>query len=868
MNRLFSIALGIAFASAVNAQTINYSLENTNGNGKVETFTVQELDNSTEATFQMWINPKAWTDAKLIKQDNFSIELAQPNKILIKSGDKTAEATVSDLTNKWSQITITVNQGNVKLYLNNEEVSVNGTLDNSYPATEIARNDKGCILAEGLQGQIDEIRIWSKALSPEDFFWRNTLNKFNPNYDALIAYWKCDQNQCPNLVDYKFAHHGEIKDMTRVEVTDNEQFKYRVGTGYTNLMRFIDRPKITKDMFLMTNDLILLSGKVQKDGSIFPEYPDNSVQPTNVEYLESFEGRQGVVKFNGQGSKMEAEDGRVFFTPEERFGFGETQKGTFQSWIYIDKWNEGAEILSSYKDENNYITIKLGKEADKELIADFCGTVASLKNKLETNKWQYIGVYFTPDNRALSDRYSNPISIGVGSMENGEIEAEVYNRRSSDFPVELTGKDVDVSYLPLFENSTLTIGNGFEGKLDEMQIWGSNRSGAIKSDATEPYKWNVGIWDNIFLNAYWKFDEADNMGKDYQSYTGIIDFIKGYHANHRGYKIRIGLIYPDGTNWIYNVLNKEEYVNNLIRDAKELLTKCDGLDVDLEWMYSAGDWSIYNNVVRRLINEVMTGYEDKTFSCSLHAVSYNGFDKSLMNDVDYFTFQLYGPNKETYYWDYYENAYNSFVNWGYPKDKILLSYGVLLVNNGEEGYKDLFEKYGMNDDNYDPNLNQWDCNGTTKYFNGVNQVKRKQNFIIDNGCRGTMYFDMGNDQSVDDYKSLIRAQNDIIASNVDTLITEVIMAPSGIEQTTEYINKKELFTIQQDKDCNSFGIILNDASANANLEIYSIDGKKVRQTMLQSEKTTVHVPELSKGIYLIRVSQGNKTHTTKLILNK
>ena len=90
----------------------------------------------------------------------------------------------------------------------------------------------------------------------------------------------------------------------------------------------------------------------------------------------------------------------------------------------------------------------------------------------------------------------------------------------------------------------------------------------------------------------------------------------------------------------------------------------------------------------------MADAPEKTFSCSLHAVSYNGFKKGLLDDVDYFTFQLYGPNKETYYWNYYENAYNSFVNWGYPKDKILLSYGVLLVNNGEEGYKDLFEKYG------------------------------------------------------------------------------------------------------------------------------------------------------------------------------
>lgn len=77
-----------------------------------------------------------------------------------------------------------------------------------------------------------------------------------------------------------------------------------------------------------------------------------------------------------------------------------------------------------------------------------------------------------------------------------------------------------------------------------------------------------------------------------------------------------------------------------------------------------------------------------------------------------------------------------------------MSYGVLLVNNGEEGYKDLFEKYGMNDSNFDPALNSWDCDGIVKYYNGVNQTKRKQEFIIEKDCRGTMYFDMGNDQPV------------------------------------------------------------------------------------------------------------------------
>lgn len=865
MKKIFSTVFAFALAFMLHAQSTNYAISNSDGTGKISAFTITELNNCNAATFQMWIKPTELSAAKLIKQDNFSIELDGTGKILIKNGSTTAEASLSDILNKWSQLTIVIDNGNVKLYLNNNEVAVTGNLDATIKATTLAREDKGCIIAEGLKGYMDEIRVWDIALEQDDFFWRNTLNKFNNNYNNLIAYWKCDQNQCANFVDYKFAHHGEFDKITRTEVTDNNQFKYRIVTGYTNLMRFIDRPNINREMFLMTNDLILLSAKVQQDGSLFPEYPDNSFNPNNSEYLETFEGRTGVISLNGNAEGVTAIDNRVFSSPTDKFGFGLTQKATFQTWIYIDEWNEGAEIFSNKKDAENYITVKLGKESDKELIVDFCGTIGTIANKLGTKKWQYLGVYFTPDQKPIADLFSNPLSIGFGAFENGELVANVYNKLSKDFPVVLSGKDVTTSYVPLFSEGTMTIGKNFKGKFDEMQVWGSSRSGSIKTDAANPYKLNIGNWDNIFLNAYWKFDEKDNIGKDSQSYLGMIDFIKNYYKNHTGYKIRIGIIYPDGEKWKNSVLNNDENVDRLIRDAKELVKHCDGLDVDLEWMYSSYDWGIYNNVVSRLINEVIADEKDKVFTCSLHAVSYNGFDKTLMDKVDYFTFQLYGPNKETYYWDYYPNAYTSFKNYGYPNDKILLSYGILLVNNGEEGYKDLFEKYGMNDENFDPDLNQWQCGSTMKYYNGVNQTKRKQEYIIDNDCRGTMYFDMGNDQPVQDYKSLIRAQNEVIASNVDTLITEVVMVPSAINEIEANEEKENIFYVNSSSD--NLEIVLIEDNEPAYMEMFSIDGKIVAKKELVQKRNIINTQALQQGIYIFRVKQGNKINTVKVGLN-
>lgn len=847
---ILACLLGCLFSNSF-SQTLNYAINN-DGTGFVQTSIINELNGCAEATVQMWVKPTEWVrGAQLYNQDNIIIELGDNQSLIVKSGSNSAICTAGISLNAWSQLTIVYDNSSIKCYVNNEFKEVTGALPAILPDATTK-----CCIGKNFKGLIDEIRIWKKALEQKDFFWNNTLNKFNPNYDALISYWKCDQEQCENLVDYKFAHHGIIDKMQRVVVGDNAVMRYRVVTGYTNLMRFTDRPNINRDMFLMTNDLILLSAKVQQDGSLFPEYPDNSGTPINVSYLSEFEGHKGVMDFHGEGSKIVAEDGRAPFNPTERFGCGTSNVATVSGWIYIDNWVEGAGIFSNYQDEDNCMVIKLGREVDKEIIVDFCGTIATLKNQVEVGKWHYLSVCFKPSEGEIAGRRFNPVFISVDYVMHDKISSKT---------VVLSGKDMTIKVVPVFANSTITLGNNLDGKLDEVMVWGTDRSGSAQNDAEKGYQWNVGNWNNIFLNAYWKGDDPENVGKDSQSYIGMIEFIRNYYAGHRGMKIRLGIIYPDGDKWKGSVLNKDECVDNLIRDAKVLLEHCDGLDVDLEWMYSASDWALYNKIVGRLINEVMAG-KGKTFTCSLHKVSYNGFSKDLMNDVDFFTFQLYGPNKETYYWDYYPEAYNWFTGYGFPKDKILMSYGVLLVNNGEEGYKDLFEKYGMNDSNFDPDLNSWECSGTMRYYNGVNQTKRKQEFIIEKDCRGTMYFDMGNDQPVSDYKSLIRAQNDILASNVDTLITKVDLDPVGIKNTTNG-SKDEIFSFYLNPMKEQMVLTLSKQEYinDALYEIYAMDGKITMQGRLNTMTNVIPLISLEKGTYLIQVRTNNGSCTKKVI---
>lgn len=871
MRKIMTCVAVAAMTAMAHAQTTNLALTNADGTGMAEAFTLTELDGADEATFQMWVNPTAWTQATLIGQDNFSIEMdATEGQIAVKAGDGTATFTVDGMVGKWTQLTVTVAGGAVKAYADNTEVAVTGSLPAQFEATATG-DTQGCVIAKGLKGRMDEIRVWAGALAQEDFFWQNTLNKWNDNYDILAAYWKCDQKLEGALLDYRNMneaghHNASLTGITKDAVTDNAAFKYRVVTGYTSLMRFTDRPNIDRDMFLMTNDVILLSGKVQEDGSIFPEWPDNSATPTNVDYIAEWQGRKGVMEFKGAGSQMMAKDSRIPFNTVAKSGLGESTTATIEGWIYIDQWVDGAEIFSNYKDENNCIVVKLGNESEKALILDLCGTTATLKGKLDTDKWQYVAVYLYPTPGAAGDYMWEPVGMSIGETDNsGNFVSTQYSSFDpvGTAPIEIGGKEMTISSVPVITDGILTIGKNFCGKMDELMVWGSGRSTNITNDATKPYEWNVGNWNNIFLCAYYKGDDPDNIGHDSQSLLAITDYLRNnYYTNCDGYKIRLGLISSLPEEGWHNVLDKEENVDRFIHDAKEIVKHFDGLDVDLEWMNNQAQWNMYNGIVKRLINEVMADYPEKVFSCSLHGWCHKGFDLNLLDEVDYFTMQIYDWPLD--YDTYVDNAYNSFHSYGYPDDKLTMSYATIMDYADNGGYKDLFEKHGMNDDNFDPDLNSWtSASGTTYNFNGVNLVKKKQQFIIDKDLNGTMYFDMGNDLKVSDYKSLIRAQNEVISANVDTVMTVINMTPSGVRPIAARTGE-ELFTAVQDGD--NINVTLADAATPATLAVYSVDGRAMMQMPLQGKQTAVPADGLGRGIYLLRVTQGSESHSVKIAI--
>lgn len=151
---------------------------------------INELNGLAEATVQIWIKPVEWVKgAQLYNQSNLIMELGENRSLIVKAGTSSVTCTPEIALNTWSQLTMVYDNGTVKLYVNNELKETTGTLPAILPDAVHT-----CYIGKNFKGQIDEIRVWKKALEQKDFFWNNTLNKFNPNYDTLVSYWKCDRN--------------------------------------------------------------------------------------------------------------------------------------------------------------------------------------------------------------------------------------------------------------------------------------------------------------------------------------------------------------------------------------------------------------------------------------------------------------------------------------------------------------------------------------------------------------------------------------------------------------------------------------------------------------------------------------------------
>lgn len=746
------------------AQVDNYAIRLAQG-GSVDCGPMPELNGLDNYTLQFWVCPDRWTSgATLIRRgEGLRIQSASTYKMAVTIGGQTVIVANTFLAaGIWAQVTLLSDGSSLSVLVNGNRVK---TFTGRYVIPEDS-DSPFLIGGDTFEGRIDEIRVWNTELSGQyDYFVHNTLNKWVPQLDNLVAYFKGDQEQCPNLVDYKplfapseFNHHGTFSPTgaSLEKVTDNTGLPYLLNGAYTENNRFFDRA-IDRDKYLLSNDLIILGINSYTDGHLEYASPNDHGTPVNAEYLSEFEGRKGVLMFKGEGARLVLP--KTAFRPAVTDGV--TTKGyTFETWLYLDQWTEGAYLFRKETNDGLHgFSVSLGDEERKEVVVRVNG------NKYVNEKRMPIGQW---------------VHFAVTTLQGGTTRTTFlfsYNGTSSYASEKLS--DASTDFTPTGMGDCVPyIGEGLSGKLDETVIWTQKFTASeIANHRNSIPLPGIGraVSAQILMNgsAYFRYGDPNRVGFDSYSQDAWRRIMLTAYKGYRGYQVRISVRGHDGwQNTISNAQRRKTFAADLAR----LSEGYDGVELDLEWM----DGTQTN--LGLLADDILEALpEGKTLMISCHAYGAYRFPIGKISKLAGFTFQQYGPQPTYFTYSNFISSYNSFVNYGFPKDKIYLSYStttsrgtdangnttaVLGVRNGFLERNDYVPSYTADSEKYVRD-------GYTFSFMGPGQVYRRAKHCVENNLQGIFYWDMGNDVKTAHPYSLSKACAYALNSNVDTLVTEV-----------------------------------------------------------------------------------------------
>lgn len=854
MKKLFLtfIVLCLSCASAW-AQVDNYCIRLSDG-GSVDCGAMPELDGQSAYTIQFWMKTGTWKDNAVIlsRGDGFKIQTTTTNTIQIVAGGNSLAATNSGLApGKWTQLTFIYAKNAMKILINGRQAkSANGNFT-------LAEDDASFIIGGGFDGCIDELRVWKTAVSGEfNYFINNTINKFVPQLDNLVAYFKFDQEQCPNIVDYKalfkpseYNHHGIISgNVVREIVTDNAGLPYLLNGAYTDNKRFFDCG-LTRDQFLLSNDVIMIGADIFRDGHVEPITPNDHATLSNAHRLEEYQGREGVLSVTGTSSS------RLICPPTV---IRERGTYTFETWIYLEEWTEGAYIFRRESaDKKKGFSISLGQEDTKEVIVRVNGKKFVNIGSMSVGKWVHFAV--TTINGSSPTRAFLFTYNGVTKWADGSLSDASSNTTPS-------GMGSLSAYL----------GEGLTAKFDNTVFWTvSFTASELRSHMTEiPFMPGLGKkvdGGNVAKAiAYYTYDIAKKPGHDSFSQDEWRRIVEEAYKGYRGYQIRLSLIgyaaSAVGWDWkevIANDANRKRIAADLVKCAEEF----DGIEFDLEWM----DGTQTNLAL--LADEVLKLLpKGKTLMISHHQYGAYQYPKNKISTVDGFTFQQYGPQAGWYSYNSFVNGYNAFRNYGYPNNKIYLSYATITSSgsndNGSWGRDVIGVNWGILPSNYTPptdgraETNKW--NGYNFTFMGPYQVYMRAKFCVDNNLQGIFYWDMGNDYKPNQKWSYAKYCNYGLSSNVDTLVTEVDI--KHITTSIEHVNSdaSQEVQIRYNASEQTFSAANISDDKVALMELFTSTGVKIRE----SKAATVSANSLPAGVYLARVRLKNGQQVSRSIIKK
>ena len=713
------------------AQVDNYCLRFTSGDGVVNCGVLSDVYPTKASTLQFWFCPEEWVKgAALVRVGSFSVKLGDNHTLVFDDGTNymIISSTANISAGKWCHVTMRVDTDETSVSINNGKAR---TLDKhlTMPTTTYSLWLGGC----GYTGRMDEIRVWRVKLN-EDYnsFYNNTINKFAPQWASLAAYYKCDQEQCENLVDYsvKNRHNGTMSasGVQKELVTDNQQMKYRITLGYGNIERFFDRQIDAEHYNTLANVIAIIGIWTYNDGSA-RTYSSNDAGTLSdsAEYVAEFEGRKGVLHV--------ASESAVIKLPTAAMA---DDTYTFETWLYVEEWTDGAYIMRKERWGTNGLSIRLGSEG--RIVARINGKDKVIATGKTAGKWFHVGVC------------------------SGDLGGEA-----------LSGVDA----------APVTLGQGLKGYFDETLFWGSSRGSSYRTSDSKliPYPGpdvKMSMNNDMYnMRACYDYDKPDDVGFDRYSVDGYIDYMRSFTSGMRGVKFILSAAGPedlDGT------LADETKREKMATDIAAIVNSpyIDGVDFDFEWTYTQTGWNNEGDLAKRVREKVQDGkivsVSVGSWSCSL--------PKKYFQYIDFITCQQYGPQPANFTMDSFRSSYNTFVSKGLPKDKLLLSF----ATTTSAGYKDgswasAVQGYRyLYGETFTDDMDSYTNDAGIKFcFTGVNQTIDRTNFVRNNDLGGIFYWDLGNDLQASHKASLARNSSYYINANVEKFVTSVASAACAPE---------------------------------------------------------------------------------------
>ncbi|MFD0991179.1 glycosyl hydrolase family 18 protein [Mariniflexile jejuense] len=157
------------------------------------------------------------------------------------------------------------------------------------------------------------------------------------------------------------------------------------------------------------------------------------------------------------------------------------------------------------------------------------------------------------------------------------------------------------------------------------------------------------------------------------------------------------------------------------------------------------------------------------------------------------------------------------------------------------------------------------------YFNCVNTIKTKGQYVLDNNLKGVMFWEITQDFDYTNSNSLIRAMNEKISVYGGS--SSKTTGGKGTLSTDEIIkDTQNHFTVFPNPSSEVFNVsFYSNNPESTKIMVYDINSRLVwentKPLLLGDNNLEVNFKTLNKGFYVLKIIDGNQTLTRKLVKN-